>query len=174
MSNLRHGYVTENWRRLILKISNLSLVIIVLLCALTFVGVGSALVHSGNTVTGGGQLVNPLGKEVWKTFNAHIDKDGNVNGQFQNQGGNSGTWHADVTDLTVVDNTAIIEYHVTFAPDNPSILGQTQCVIVIDNGEGKNAVPDQISQSYLADESGCDDPPSRPMMDLIDGNIQVH
>lgn len=130
--------------------------------------------NEGELCLTGGQLVNPLGKEVWKTFNAHIDKDGNINGQFQNQGGNSGTWHADVTDLTVVDNTAIIEYHVTFAPDNPSILGQTQCVIVIDNGEGKNAVPDQISQSYLADESGCDDPPSRPMMDLIDGNIQVH
>ena len=77
-----------------------------------------------------------MGKDNWKTFNAHIDKDGNVKGQFQNQGGNYGTWHGDVTDLIVVDNTAFIEYYITFAPDNPSILGKTYCVMVIDNGEG--------------------------------------
>lgn len=159
-----------------MKISKLSLVGIVLLFALTFVGVGSALLHSGNTVTGGGQLVNQLGKDVWKTFNAHIDKDGNVKGQFQNQGGNSGTWHGDVTDLIVVDNRAIIEYYVTFAPDNPSLLGKTQCVIVIDNGERMNAVPDQISSSYQSEGSGCAEanPPNLFMMDLIHGNIQVH
>jgi len=168
-----------------MKISNLPHVGIVLLVALAFIGVGSAFVFSENpcgdscgnvhTVTGGGQLVNMAGKDVWKAFNAHIDKDGDVKGQFQNQGGNAGTWHADVTDLIVEDNKAIIEYYVTFAPDTPINLGKTFCVIVIDNGEGMNAAPDQISLTYRYDASYCANPLYPvTMMDLIHGNIQVN
>lgn len=126
-------------------------------------------------ITGGGWLVNQRGNEVWKVFNAQIDIDGNVKGQIQNQGGQSGTWHADVTDLIVVDNKAIIEYYVTFAPDNPSMLGKTFCIIVIDNGQGMDAAPDQFSSTYNYDASWCadDQNPWIVMLDLIGGNFQV-
>jgi hypothetical protein len=163
-----------------MKLSNLSLVGIVLLTALAFIGVSSALVFNENpcgdscgnvhTVTGGGHLVNMAGKDVWKAFNAHIDKGGDVKGQFQNQGGNSGTFHADVTNLIVEDNKAIIEYVITFAPDNPASVGTTRCLIIIDNGEGMNAAPDQISITY---PPGCSSILNPTMLDLIDGNVQV-
>jgi hypothetical protein len=167
-----------------MKISNLSLVGIVLLVALAFVGVSSALVFSENpcgdscgkvhTVTGGGQLVNLAGKDNWKAFTARIDKDGNVKGQIQNQGGNAGTWHGDVTNLIVENNKAIIEFYITFAPDTPSNIGKVFCIIVIDNGEGMDAAPDQISSTLQYDASYCVNPIFPvTMMDLIGGNIQV-
>jgi len=113
--------------------------------------------------TGGGWfIVLDEEDEEQKTtvsFTAQIDAEGNVKGQMQVQArAGAGTFHADVIDLQVDGNVAWMLVKVTKA-SNPDILGAELLVMVIDNGEGKDAV------DMFVDDKGYEYP--------FNGNIQV-
>ena len=91
--------------------------------------------------TGGGWVYFPNTEEkITVSFTAQIDADGNVKGQMQlkDRTGIIGTFHADVTSLEIDGNEAIIGGIVTKA-SKPDWVGEKVTILVVDNGEGKDA-----------------------------------
>jgi len=93
-------------------------------------------------VTGGGWFIPYEDAEkVTLSFTAQIDAVGNVKGQMQINDRALGveTVHADVIDLEVYDNSALMLVKVTKASD-PDMVGDEFPIVVTDNGEGKDTV----------------------------------
>jgi len=108
-----------------------------------------------------------------KSFTAQKDANGVVKGQWQAQSRPTwGTWHADVTELEVVKNWAFIGGVIRSAPDSPLMVGTKVCMIVVDNGQGKDAV-DQMTATYSGDVDFCATLFNPTFYDFI-GNIQVN
>ena len=79
------------------------------------------------------------------SFTAVQHSDGSVTGESELKSRASGTViHARVDCLTVVGNHAYVGGVVTKAT-NPAFVGKPCVFAVVDNGEGANAAPDEIS-----------------------------
>ena len=123
--------------------------------AVTAAGSPAALAKGGNlhSVTGGMQWRSlPNGQtQVRMGFSAVMHGDGSVSGEIQSKdAGPIFTFHGNVCGLKVSDNIALIEF--TFAKGEiggmpmEDIYAELSAVrgwlLVVDNGEGKNAGPD--------------------------------
>jgi len=134
-------------------------------------------------VTGGGWYEAYDGIKWTKAFNAQMDSFGNVKGEWQAQSpGGPGTWHADVTYLAtgtyaygqMAGKTGAIIVGVVQSADDPNMVGDTECMLLVDNGQGKKAAPDQIFGAYKGDAQYCYDlyDLGAPWYDF-QGNIQI-
>ena len=135
------------------------------------------------SVTGSGSFVAPEGD--WRTFSFTARKyaDGSVDGQWQRirrQPGNAkeSKSHGIITCFTIDGNKAWLGGYATSGlwstpPDNETGWR------VVDNGQGKNAPPDQMSLEYVGASEGfadyyCSETPDDPdLYDIESGNIQV-
>jgi hypothetical protein len=110
-----------------------------------------------------------------------VRKDGAVQGNFQVQSrqNNPDTYiHGTVLCLTVVGNQAWMVGLVTASDGETSPAGTFTRWRVVDNGEGTNTPPDQISLmevGILTFPPYCTTLPERPVLrDIEAGNIQIH
>lgn len=135
------------------------------------------------SVSGSGSFVAPQGD--WRTFafNARRYADGRVAGQWERirrQPGNaSGTKsHGIVTCFTIVGNQAFIGGNTTSGllstpPNNENGWR------VVDNGQGANSPPDQMSLEFVGAAPGfaadyCATTPAAPPLNAIQaGNIHI-
>ena len=124
-------------------------------------------------------------------FHVSMDADGNVSGSWQSN-------YNDTDDDAYDINTHGVIECATFVDDNrvtmsgtithinagsfwtdgviiPAVeVGQFAAFAVIDNGEGKNADPDQFTDVIFLDELFCFDAPAFiPFIDITNGNIKV-
>jgi hypothetical protein len=116
-------------------------------------------------VTGGGWYESYEGIKWTKAFTARMDASGTMKGEWEAQSPapGPGTWHAEVTFVETGIFTsgskagkigALVVGTVTSA-DDPSMIGDTECMLLVDNGQGKNAEPDQIMGGYNGDRDYC-------------------
>jgi hypothetical protein len=132
------------------------------------------------SVTGSGHVYRPFW-DVWRTFSVAAIKrgDGTVRGNLQIA--NHGDFpYADsrgpVTCFTVDGNQAWIGSIILRSLD-PADIGLEIALRVVDNGEGSDADPDQISTAYEVESAQqfCADTPDWPPLRPIEaGSIQVH
>jgi hypothetical protein len=116
-------------------------------------------------VNGGGWYESYEGIKWIKTFTAQMDSFGTVKGQWQAQSPSPGpgTWHADVTLVETgifsggpqSGKTGAVVVGVVTSAEDPYRVGDTECMLLVDNGEGKNAAPDQIMGAYEGDADLC-------------------
>ena len=135
-------------------------------------------------VTGGGTYTFYDGVKWTKAFTAQMLSDGTVKGEWQAQSPSPGpgTWHADVTELItgtygrgqMAGKTGAIIVGVVQSADDPNMVGDTECMLLVDNGQGKKAAPDQIFGAYKGDANFCWDlyDAGAPFYDF-QGNIQI-
>ena len=125
-------------------------------------------------VTGGGWYVYSDGSHTTKSFTVQVDAQGNVKGKWVvNSYIKEGTFRADVTSLQIIGNRAIIGGRVTDTPEDSGVpVGEKICMVVVDNGQGKNV--DKISITYEEYElEKCNTwPLPDPLNDYI-GDIQI-
>jgi hypothetical protein len=115
------------------------------------------------------------------SFTALKYADGSVQGQYELDSRVSGTKiHGNVTCLVVVGNHAWVGGVQDHSSDNTAFPpGGENGFQTVDNGEGANAPPDQLSLMFINGPAGfaqayCDaqaDAP--PLSDIEGGNIQV-
>lgn len=135
-------------------------------------------------VTGGGTYYSYDEVKWTKAFTAQMLSDGTVRGEWQAQSPapGPGTWHAVVTDIEtgtfgygpMEGKTGALVVGVVTSADDPSMVGDTECMLLVDNGQGKNAAPDQIMGAYKGDGEYCFDlyELGAPWYDFK-GNIQI-
>jgi len=134
-------------------------------------------------VTGGGWYEAYDGIKWTKAFEAQMLSDGTVRGEWQAQSPTGpGTWHADVTVLQTgtiqrgsqIGKTAALVEGVIQSADDPTLVGTTMCMFLVDNGQGKKAAPDKIFGAYNGDIEFCTElyDLDAPWYDFK-GNIQV-
>jgi len=124
-------------------------------------------------VSGGWNDTNPGFPRTF-AFTAIRYADGTVSGRWERYG----IFHGDVLCLTVVGNQAWIG---TLDDDTPPIspfAGTEGGFRVVDNGEGANATPDQMSFQFVDQAAGfaadyCATTPAGPAFLAGVGNIQV-
>jgi hypothetical protein len=136
-----------------------------------------------HSVTGGGKvdfsiLGPPSGVETYG-FEASIDGNGNVKGQFQATFTvPSVKFHADITCLAVDGNDAWMGAVVTQTHDPVAFPVGTEGVIrARDNGQGANAADDELGYWVLTSASSCTamrtDGVYGALFPWIHGNVQV-
>lgn len=176
----------------ILKISCILLVAIVLLTigcsneqavnpaenSLATPNSGSLAKSSGpvvEMVTGSGHLTRstePVG--LWRTFSftARRYADGSVKGTFE---GHDHGWtyvKGSITCFTIDGNQAWV--YCVIEKSDPEYVGSQRVFRVVDNGEGANAPPDQISLLSVDQGYSCSALYGFPLVyDIEAGNIQV-
>ncbi len=133
------------------------------------------------SVTGSGHLT--LGEFRTFTFSARKYADGSVDGEWQliSRTGNGAKLHGNVLCLTIVGNKAWIGGEIERGPAAFSTPPNNHNLFqVIDNGEGANAPPDQISlmsvgQPIAAVTWWCTapDPHLIPILNIEQGNVQI-
>jgi len=132
------------------------------------------------SVTGSGQLNRPIGVVQWRTFsmNARMYSDGTVGGMFQVNNHGPGPYaKGSITCFSIDGNQAWLG-GIVEKSDIPGLIGSVRGWRVVDNGEGANSSPDQISLIGVANNNNasdyCSDQPDRPALhDIEAGNIQV-
>lgn len=136
-------------------------------------------------VTGGGQLHTST-SDVWRTFTIHAVKavDGSVHGSFQwraHQGRTGSKVKGMVTCFTIDGNRAWLAV-VFEKAQNPANIGKWASIRVVDNGEGMDSAPDEVSIRWRAFPGDDNDPEDFCMGQATDqevapieaGNIQIH
>jgi len=113
------------------------------------------------------------------SFAAIQHADGRVTGQWElNNRANDTRLHGSVTCLTVIGNRAWIG-GITDQSNNPGTPeGRGVSWRVVDNGEGADSPPDQLSLTFTnlapgVPELRCRNAPPYPLMPVEAGNIQV-
>jgi hypothetical protein len=131
-------------------------------------------------VSVGGCDITPPGEDRNFSLVANMDVNGNVSGQWQDGfGGGAGSIHVAVDCLEILEsgNVAIIGGVITHGTFNgEDVSGQRAVTKVVDNGQGHNSDPDQISYSYFGDNIGtCGDYTVTvfPLFDLTCGQVKV-
>jgi len=132
-------------------------------------------------VSVGGCDVTPPGQDRNFSLVAKINSDGEVSGQWQDGfGGGLGSIHVAVDCLTMVgDNAAIVGGVITHGTyGGIDLSGERAVTKVVDNGEGSNADPDQISLSYFGPfftigDCGDYTLSQFPLFDISCGQVQV-
>jgi len=137
----------------------------------------SKIVHH---VSVGGCDIFPPGVDRNFSLVANMNHNGEVSGQWQDGfGGGQGSIHVAVDCLEIVGsgNEAIIGGVITHGTLNGvDVSGQRAVTKVVDNGQGSNADPDQISYSYFSTTIGsCDDylTANFPLFDIQCGQVKV-
>ena len=138
----------------------------------------SKIVHR---VSVGGCDITPPGQDRNFSLVAKINSNGEVSGQWQDGfGGGHGSIHVAVDCLTMVgDNAAIVGGVITHGTyDGIDLSGERAVTAVVDNGEGHNADPDQISLSFFSPIfpiGDCSDYTldQFPLFDISCGQVQV-
>lgn len=113
-------------------------------------------------------------------FSAVQHADGSASGEYQIDVHASNTsFHATVTCMAVVGNTAWIAGVIDWASGPPVIPGTVTYFYAKDNGEGTGAAPDIVSVARIndrpeADEEFCTTRPlGLPPREVVNGNVQV-
>lgn len=137
------------------------------------------------SATGSGQYHTLSG--LWRTFsfNGTSKADGTARGRFHfrihdAQGEGSRIW-GDITCLTIEGNQAWLAGYVTKA-GNPNHVGRAHGFRVVDNGQGQNATPDQITvtwpgtsdPTFVQPDEYCENKPSQTLHTVESGNVQIH
>lgn len=136
-------------------------------------------------VTGSGQLHTSTDGS-WRTFSIHAVKatDGSVRGSFEwriHLGRTGSKVKGEVTCFTVDGNRAWLAV-VFEKAQNPANIGKWASVRVVDNGEGMDAAPDELSARWRAfpgDENDPEDfctgqPTDQGVAPIEAGNIQIY
>jgi hypothetical protein len=132
------------------------------------------------SATGSGHMVRPDGTFRSFSFSARKYADGTSKGELQlNSRSFDVVVHIQIDCLRVVGNVAHMSGHITRVnnPDEGEV-GELNRVEVRDNGEGGNALPDQVSTIPVnpgnADPTTCVDPPTNATIRTVQrGNVQV-
>jgi hypothetical protein len=132
------------------------------------------------SATGSGHMVRPDGTFRSFSFTARKYADGTSKGELQlNSRSFDVVVHIKIDCLRVVGNVAHMSGRITRVsnPDEGEV-GELNRVEVRDNGEGGNALPDQVSTIPVnpgdADPTTCVDPPTNPTIRTVQrGNVQV-
>ncbi|MFQ5798343.1 MAG: hypothetical protein ACE5H0_06575 [Bacteroidota bacterium] len=135
------------------------------------------------SVKGSSKSVTEAGVFRKFTFHARKYADGTVNGNWKlnlrDPGDHSkDKFHGKITCFTIIGNEAWIGgFESGVGPLNEVAWR------VVDNGEGKNAAPDRMSDQYFGQPAGfaakyCDTapdtvPPGPPLKDIDAGNIKI-
>jgi hypothetical protein len=114
-------------------------------------------------------------------IHARKSTDGTVSGRFvlRQQWGDENTYEADVVCFTIVGNRAFVGGVLTKVNGVPYDDYFSFRVVMVDNGEGANAAPDQSSQVLALQQEGqpqlfCDNASLvLPMHDLVRGNLVI-
>jgi hypothetical protein len=114
-------------------------------------------------------------------INARKSTDGTVSGKFflKQQWGDENTFEADVVCFTIVGNKAFVGGVLTAVNGVPYDGYFSLRTVMVDNGEGANAAPDQSSQAFSFQQEGqpqlfCDNASLvLPMHDLVRGNLTI-
>ena len=116
-------------------------------------------------VTGGGWYESYEGIKWTKAFTARMDSFGTVKGEWEarSPAPGPGTWHAKVrlvetgifANGSQAGKIGALVVGVVTSADDPSMVGDTECMLLVDNGQGKNAAPDQIMGGYNGDGNYC-------------------
>jgi len=127
------------------------------------------------SVTGSGHFRINNGEFRNFSFNAKEFADGTVHGRWTvHNRAVDAKGHGEVTCLTISGNQAWIGGFAT-----RGVLGEVAWRVV-DNGQGKNALPDRISLQFVSGSAGfassyCNATPSAPdLNDIEAGNIKIH
>ena len=81
----------------------------------------------------------------------------------------------DIDCLSVENNVAIMSGIITFQLKNPEYVGEPFWFKVVDNGEGSNYDPDEITLFYQDAKEDCNyDYSEYPLIEIESGNIQVN
>lgn len=114
-------------------------------------------------------------------IHARKSTDGTVTGRFvlRQQWGTENTIEADVVCFTIVGNRAFVGGVITAVNGVPYEDYFSLRVVMVDNGEGANAAPDQSSQAFSFQQAGqpqlfCNNAALvLPMHDLVRGNLTI-
>jgi hypothetical protein len=114
-------------------------------------------------------------------INARKSADGTVSGKFylKQEWGDKNTYEADVVCFTIVGNRAYVGGVLTAVNGVPIEDYASLRVVMVDNGEGANAAPDQSSQAFSLQQPGqpqlfCNNASLvLPMYDLVRGNLTI-
>ncbi len=133
-------------------------------------------------VTGSGHVTTDDGDFRTFSFSARRYPDGSVKGEWvrirRTSGNAEAKSHGKVTCFTIVGNQAWLGGYATTGffttpPDNEVAWR------VVDNGEGRNSPPDQISLQFVSSPEGfadeyCATTPNIPMLNNVEaGNVQI-
>jgi hypothetical protein len=132
------------------------------------------------SATGSGHMVRPDGTFRSFSFTARRYADGTSKGELQlNSRSFDVVVHIKIDCLRVVGNVAYMSGRITRVsnPDEGEV-GELNRVEVRDNGEGRNAPPDQVSTIPVnpgdRDPTTCVDPPTNTTIRTVHrGNVQV-
>jgi hypothetical protein len=132
------------------------------------------------SATGSGHMVRPDGTFRSFSFTARKYADGTSKGELQlNSRSFDVVVHIKIDCLRVVGNVAHMSGRITRVnnPDEGEV-GELNRVEVRDNGEGRNAPPDQVSTIPVnpgdRDPTTCLDPPTNTTIRTVQrGNVQV-
>lgn len=138
---------------------------------------------SGPSASGHGTVSlenTPLMGDGFRQFSFHAreKKNGTVSGSgvLTYQGGQLNVKY-DIDCLTIIGNRAIMTGSIKQWKDNPDAEGQLIIFEVVDNGEGNNAAPDQISLVSRGTDPevfDCAIDYNLGKYDIEGGNIQIH
>ena len=114
-------------------------------------------------------------------IHARKSTDGTVSGRYiiRQQWDDGITLEADIVCFTIVDNRAYVGAVLTAVNGVPYEDYFSLRVVMVDNGEGANAAPDQSSQAFSFQQPGqpqlfCNNASLvLPMHDLIRGNLTI-
>jgi hypothetical protein len=114
-------------------------------------------------------------------INAQKSADGTVKGKFflKQRWGDQNTYEADVVCFTIVGNRAYVGGVLTRVNGEPFDGYFSYRLVMVDNGEGANAAPDQSSQALSFQQAGqpqafCNNASlALPMHDLVRGNLTI-
>lgn len=137
---------------------------------------GGAAIAAGKgpvqMATGSGHF-DILGELRTFAFTARRDATGVTTGQAQINNRNQDIFSHIVIDCLHVDgNEATMSGYVASSSD-PNVVGLPGIWRVIDNGEGSNAAPDQVSLFFFSNIQ-CTADVGIPMNDVRSGNVKVH
>ena len=131
----------------------------------------------GSSINGQGSLTID-GKLRTFAFHGRKKTDGSVSGSFELHNRSTGSvMHGDVICLNVYGSEANATAVLTKVPDDYAPWDEGDYVVfkVVDNGEGSNAAPDQLTLVYLYNDVNidCNYYYPFPLNDIEGGNIQV-
>ncbi|WP_420126273.1 hypothetical protein [Longimicrobium sp.] len=114
-------------------------------------------------------------------IHARKSADGTVSGRFflKQRWGDEDTYEADVVCFTIVGNRAYVGGVLTKVNGVPYEEYASFRLVMVDNGEGASAAPDQSSQAFSFQQPGqpqlfCSNASLvLPMYDLVRGNLQI-
>jgi hypothetical protein len=132
------------------------------------------------SISGNADINTPEGLRRME-IHARKSADGTVSGGFylKQEWGDQNTYEADVVCFTIVGNRAYVGGVLTSVNGVPFEDYVSFRVVMVDNGEGANAAPDQSSQAFSVQQPGqpqlfCNNASLiLPMHDLVRGNLTI-